>query len=436
VGSLERLKIIVLAAATLSLISIAAAELAWNATGSEDWEFSNTKGTYYDSSSGLKIGEYFGFEDFSTGTTPERRGWSYSGTGQDSSNYAEVVDSDSLEGSKSLELSNDVGGSVGLYNNLESSKPNPVKMEWHFKVVNPGNYYHGRVSHYDSSGSDVFQPYFEDFSFHCGGQTIADRNSGTCWESYSNNQWYKLTANYDYSSETVTMTFGSTTKTVGFSDSFEAARFHMDSDGSNLIVDRLDAVQTYYSSGYAVNSKDFEENKSWGNLEVSSDLNSGSINLEFSADTDSDGDYESSKDFSLTGGDEQLELSDVEEGDSARINISMATTDVEDPPVLHEFRLNASKKDFCDYRGDRNQCIVNTSRELAGGTTEISETFISKENSLLERLSGEKSILNITNTSKISGTWRGNIHISSNQIRVKPGGEFQPDENRIIIEEK
>ena len=90
------------------------------------------------------------------------------------------------------------------------------------------------------------------------------------------------------------------------------------------------------------------------------------------------------------------------------------------------------QNNFCDSRGLKNECIFNTTRSISTGTYNISTEFESREEAIVESLNG-LSTFNITNSSSISGFWRGSFFIDTPSPVLKSGAQFRPENGNIRI---
>jgi hypothetical protein len=79
--------------------------------------------------------------------------------------------------------------------------------------------------------------------------------------------------------------------------------------------------------------------------------------------------------------------------------------------------------------------VVNGTNKLDSRTYDISSIFISEESALLESLDG-KAVLNATNETRISATWRGIFSIKAQKPVIKPGATFRPENGDIVIGER
>ena len=89
-------------------------------------------------------------------------------------------------------------------------------------------------------------------------------------------------------------------------------------------------------------------------------------------------------------------------------------------------------RDFCNFRGPVNECVMNETNQLQEQEYNVSSVFESRSNAVLEAFDGPAT-LSLENTTRISGLWRGQISIESEQPRLEAGAEFRPEGERIVI---
>jgi hypothetical protein len=99
--------------------------------------------------------------------------------------------------------------------------------------------------------------------------------------------------------------------------------------------------------------------------------------------------------------------------------------------VLIKYKSGPS---ICDKRGPLNECITNSSHSISGQSINISSVFQAENTAVFEALSGI-STLNITNSTSLSGLWKGEFSIQTNNPRIEPGAEFRPANGNIVIGE-
>jgi hypothetical protein len=90
------------------------------------------------------------------------------------------------------------------------------------------------------------------------------------------------------------------------------------------------------------------------------------------------------------------------------------------------------RRTICDYRGPSEQCIVNKTKNLDSRTFEISDTFISEESAEIFSTSGTTH-LNVTESSSISGLWRGSFWIDTVSPVIRPSTSLRPENGDIVI---
>ena len=89
---------------------------------------------------------------------------------------------------------------------------------------------------------------------------------------------------------------------------------------------------------------------------------------------------------------------------------------------------------ICDRRGLFNECISNSTHKIDGEDFNLNSIFKSEDTSVFEALN-ERTSITVSNSSIISGTWRGSFSIDTNgkQARITSGAEFRPKGERIVI---
>lgn len=87
---------------------------------------------------------------------------------------------------------------------------------------------------------------------------------------------------------------------------------------------------------------------------------------------------------------------------------------------------------LCDTRGPENECIPNREHSLSGQKVEINEEFTPTENAIFNSLN-EESIIDVNNSARINGLWRGQFKINSYASTLAAGTTFLPENGRIIV---
>jgi hypothetical protein len=121
-----------------------------------------------------------------------------------------------------------------------------------------------------------------------------------------------------------------------------------------------------------------------------------------------------------------LEVSDSEK---AEIVFNGSSSDVTSSWEIEGFKVYAG---FCDYRGPKNECVMNSTRQLRPQTYDVNSIFEARSKAVFEAFSGT-SVLDVSNSSRLSGTWKGSFDIQSNPVTIEPGASFKPTNGRIII---
>jgi hypothetical protein len=99
--------------------------------------------------------------------------------------------------------------------------------------------------------------------------------------------------------------------------------------------------------------------------------------------------------------------------------------------VLVRYKTGPS---ICDRRGPLNECISNSSHSISGQSFNVSSVFQAENTAVFEAFSG-KATLNITNSTSLSGLWRGEFSIQTPNPRIESGAEFKPENGNIVIGE-
>lgn len=89
------------------------------------------------------------------------------------------------------------------------------------------------------------------------------------------------------------------------------------------------------------------------------------------------------------------------------------------------------RSNICTTRGPENECVVDESRNVSGRNFNVNSVLQVKENALIESQNGESRIT-VSNSSLLSGTWKGSLNITSDKTVIRPDASFQPVE-RIIL---
>jgi len=86
--------------------------------------------------------------------------------------------------------------------------------------------------------------------------------------------------------------------------------------------------------------------------------------------------------------------------------------------------------DICDRRGIKGECIVNSSKDIGNQEISIESVF---ESEVTASFSSDSAVLNISNTSFISGIWRGGLELSANRLLLRSGASFDPEGKTILL---
>ena len=120
---------------------------------------------------------------------------------------------------------------------------------------------------------------------------------------------------------------------------------------------------------------------------------------------------------------------DVSDGEKAEIVFNGSSSDVTKSWRIDSFKVFSG---FCDYRGPENECVMNSTRQLSQQVYNVESVFESKRNAVFEAFEGAATV-NVSNSSILSGLWRGSFFIKSDEARIVSGAKFRPEGSRIII---
>jgi hypothetical protein len=325
----------------------------------------------------------------------------------------------------------------------------PNDDEWELVVGNGGgwddNGYH--VMSHDSSQAGGYR--FEVQNTGTGNKDVLDSNA------VPNDEWHHITAVYTgtelklYVDGSLDTSMSATVDSIGDSSanlgigyglysSYGGTYFDGDIDEVRLYERALSAeeIEQLYLRGKpfhgnytrTVNSG---QNQEWDELEVGSSIPSGTEASAVFRSVDSDGTVLGEEKVSLQNGFKNYSL-DVPSSEDFEISFEGNSSDPTESWSVSNFSVYTSG--FCDYRGPENECVVNGSNTLDSRKYDISSIFISEESALLESLDGE-AVLNATNETQISGTWRGVFSIKAQKPVIKPGATFRPENGDIVIGE-
>lgn len=96
--------------------------------------------------------------------------------------------------------------------------------------------------------------------------------------------------------------------------------------------------------------------------------------------------------------------------------------------------IESGDVDFCNFRGPVDECVMNRTNELNDRQYNVSSIFVARSNAVFEAFNGPAT-LNLSNSSRISGLWRGAFRIETEKPRIQAGASFRPQGERIVIGE-
>lgn len=99
---------------------------------------------------------------------------------------------------------------------------------------------------------------------------------------------------------------------------------------------------------------------------------------------------------------------------------------------FYQLKNITTEKTLCDSRGPFNECISSSRHDISGEKFNITSIFQSEKTAIFNSLNSPARV-NISNSSRISGLWKGSFTIFSNSAQITPGADFRPEDGRIII---
>jgi hypothetical protein len=192
-------------------------------------------------------------------------------------------------------------------------------------------------------------------------------------------------------------------------------------------------------SSLKTTSKTFSEEKTASKLKlenIESTLNGKSATVYVESDTDGDDSIEETSDpVTLNGSGGPYNVSGLSsESKNFRLDIRMSTSDVTTTPKVSSLNLTAGagRPAICDTIGPQNECISENTHDVDGQNINLDSKFEAKETATFEAFTTQAQ-LSITNSSVFSGLWTGTFNSTADQITIKPGADFRPENGRIIL---
>ena len=87
---------------------------------------------------------------------------------------------------------------------------------------------------------------------------------------------------------------------------------------------------------------------------------------------------------------------------------------------------------FCDFRGPFNECIMNQTNSLSPRQFNVSRPLLVRPDAVFTAFSG-RSILNVTNSTSLSGSWRGEFTVKTESPEIGAGTRLEPRNGDIVI---
>ena len=178
-----------------------------------------------------------------------------------------------------------------------------------------------------------------------------------------------------------------------------------------------------------LHSRKIEASDSWQTLEVNSSLIPQGTDVDaVFRPLDSSGNAVDEQVIDLNEGMRNYSL-DVSGGEKAEIIFNGSSQNMTKSWRIDSFKVFSG---FCDYRGPESECVVNTTRQLSQQVYNVDTFFESKSNAVFKGFGGAVTV-NVSNSSILSGLWRGSLSIQSGETRIVSGAKFRPEGGRIVI---
>ena len=434
--------------------------LEWSS--SSDWDAGSSQGVVHESfgdnnAEELKLGwTQEGKENSLTGYWPMdedsgAQAADVSGSGNDGDVGNVDMGRDGVFGTSSYEFNGD-GIIVNSPNELPTGDTAFSTVFW-FKNINAND--DGGIIHWGSNSAssangqevrdDGWQHYFYSNDRNCYNLGMWDGNwhmAVVTYDTSTNTLKMYLDAQLECSGDAGNVNIDNTDIQIGNGDSSDAL------NGARLDEVRIwnrkleskeieDLYQSVFQGETNTSWKKFGKSVSPSNLElekVNSSLNGQKIKIKIHSDTDGDGEEDEVSDsINLNGSGGPYKVSGLSTRSSDfRVSVNLESSSASDSPVLKGLRLKKNDLEICDRRGPINECISNSTHNISGENYNIQSIFQSEPASGFEAFSG-KATLNITNSSTISGLWKGSFDIKGERPRIVSGAHFRPQNGRIVI---
>ncbi len=95
--------------------------------------------------------------------------------------------------------------------------------------------------------------------------------------------------------------------------------------------------------------------------------------------------------------------------------------------------VQGSGPGFCNFRGPRNQCVSNQTNFLSQSSFDVSSALLVEPSAVFQS-SLSQPLINVSNSTRLSGEWRGGFEVSSSSSPViGAGASLEPGEEDIVI---
>lgn len=94
--------------------------------------------------------------------------------------------------------------------------------------------------------------------------------------------------------------------------------------------------------------------------------------------------------------------------------------------------IESGEVNFCNFRGPFNECIINQTNSLSPRQFNVSKPLLVRPDAVFTAFSG-RSIINVTNSTSLSGSWRGEFTVKAESPEIGAGTRLEPRGGDIVI---
>lgn len=97
-----------------------------------------------------------------------------------------------------------------------------------------------------------------------------------------------------------------------------------------------------------------------------------------------------------------------------------------------EVQLVERIENFCDFRSPSNECVMNQTNNLGAKQFNVSKPLRVEPDAAFRAFSG-RAIINVTNSTLLSGSWRGEFSVEAENPEIQAGTSIRPRNGDIVI---